>query len=208
MTADDLGPWEPLVPAKVAALFARMTAPWWIGGGHAIELFLSRTSRSHADVDVLLLRRDQHEAHRFLPGWDIQAADPPGTLRPWAAEETLPTDVHDIWCRERPGGPWRLQFMLDEVDGDEWVSRRDDRIRRPVSSIGLRTADGLPIISPEIQLFSKAAFARRTRRTSTPCSPTSTPPHVDGLDDALALTESDHPWRKAIAEAQEEPGQS
>jgi hypothetical protein len=200
--ADELGPWEPLSPAEVAGMFGRMTAPWWIAGGWAIELFLGRPVRSHADIDILLLRRDQHWVHELLPGWDIQAADPPGSLRPWPAGETLPAEVHDIWCREHPGGPWRLQFMLDVTDGEDWVSRRDARIRRPVASLGLRTEDGLPILAPEIQLFYKAKGLRPKDSVDFEAAL----PHLDTaarhwLDSALAMTAPAHRWRAALAAA-------
>jgi Aminoglycoside-2''-adenylyltransferase len=199
--ADDLGPWEPLSPAEVAGLFEPMPAPWWIAGGWAIELYLGRPVRSHADIDILLLRRDQHRVHEALPGWDIQAADPPGSLRPWPAGETLPVEVHDIWCREHPGRPWRLQFMLDTTDGEDWVSRRDARIRRPVASLGSRTEDGLPILVPEIQLFYKAKGMRPKDQADFDAAL----PHLDEtarrwLDTALAMTAPEHPWRAALAD--------
>src|SRR5579875_2563143 len=106
------GPWEPLTPPDVVRKFAGVTAPWWIAGGYAIELFVGKPLRPHGDIDVLLLRRDQALIHEVLAGWDIHAADPPGTLRPWPAGERLPEHVHDIFCRERPDGPWRMQLML------------------------------------------------------------------------------------------------
>jgi hypothetical protein len=158
-----LGPWEPADLKTVAAIFSATRAPWWIAGGYAIELAVGRGFREHDDIDVLLLRRDQLEVQRLLPGWEWWAADPPGTLRPWRTAELLPAGVHDIWCRTAPAEPWRIQVMLDEADGDVWVSRRDSRIRRPVHQIGARSADGIPYLVPEIQLFYKASSGRRPK---------------------------------------------
>jgi len=50
----------------------------------------------------LLLRRDRLAVQRALPGWQWQAADPPGTFRPWRQGEHLSAGVHDIWCRPGP----------------------------------------------------------------------------------------------------------
>nr|WP_202805713.1 amino acid transporter [Actinopolymorpha alba] len=135
----------------------------------------------------------------MLEGWDIQAADPPGTLRPWHAGEWLPESVHDIWCRERPDGPWRLQVMLDKADGDEWISRRDARIHRPISSLGLLTENGTPILAPEVQLFYKAKRALTKDEIDLAAAlPSLTPDARRWLDHALAVTAPDHPWRAKL----------
>nr|WP_020498457.1 hypothetical protein [Sciscionella marina] len=133
--------------------------PWWIAGGYGIELAVGRPLRAHGDIDVLLLRRDQSELPRLLGDWELCAADPPGTLRPWREGEWLGPRVHDIWCR-RPGGPWRIQVMLDESDGADWVSRRDSRLRRNSARLGAWTAQGIPYLAPEIGLFYKAQRPR------------------------------------------------
>nr|WP_052477931.1 amino acid transporter [Kibdelosporangium sp. MJ126-NF4] len=151
--------WRPATPVEVADLFSVTDVPWWIAGGYAIELAVGHAFREHGDIDVLLLRRDQLAVQRALSGWEWWAADPPGTLRPWRPGEILPTDVHDIWCCPAAGEPWRIQIMLDESDGEDWVSRRDSRVRRPIASIG-RVADGIPYLVPEIQLFYKARNPR------------------------------------------------
>ncbi len=154
----DLGRWDPLTPQQVVDLFwaSPVRPSWWIAGGYAIELFVGRSLRQHADIDVMILRRDQQLVHDVLSGWDIRAADPPGHLRSWRARETLPHSVHDIWCREDPSGPWRLQVMLDESDGERWYSRRKSTIAMPIRDLGRHTSDGWPYLSPEVQLFYKA----------------------------------------------------
>ena len=200
----ELDPWEPLGLPEVVALFGAVPAgtPWWIAGGYAVELFAGRPLRPHDDVDVLLLRRDQDVVHALLPGWDIRAADPPGRLRPWAAGETLPLGVHDIWCREQPSSPWRLQVMLDEADGERWWSRRNRRVTRPVAELGRRTADGWPYLAPEVQLFYKATSAEvraKDRSDFAVALPLLDEPARRWLDHALAVTSPGHPWRDALA---------
>lgn len=149
-------PWDPLRPAEVAGLFTGFQ--WWVAG--AIELAVGRPLRPHSDIDVLLLRRDQLAAQQALAGWEWWAADPPGTLRPWRPGEILPAGVHDIWCRPTGSDHWRVQVMLDESDGDGWVSHRYPRVRRSISSIGNVTPDGIPYLVPEIQLFYKSKSPR------------------------------------------------
>jgi hypothetical protein len=194
------GPWEPASPSEVADIFSRCRAPWWIAGGYAIELAAGRPVREHADIDVLLLRRDQLAVQRALPGWQWQAADPPGSLRPWRPAELLPASVHDIWCRPGPGEPWRIQVMLDESSGSDWVSRRDERIRRPVATLGSVAAGGIPYLAPEIQLFYKGKAPRPKDETDfTAALPILTGPQREWLRDALSLVYGPgHPWRTRL----------
>jgi Aminoglycoside-2''-adenylyltransferase len=70
-------------PAHAAAsLLSSLTVPRWITGGWAVDLAVGHVTRDHADVNVMMLERDEH-ALRGLTGVDIQfMADgqPPG---PW-----------------------------------------------------------------------------------------------------------------------------
>jgi len=184
--------WDPASLPEVAELFSRVRAPWWIAGGYAIELAVGRAFREHADVDVLLLRRDQQAIQEALPTWEWWAADPPGTLRPWTRGEVLGDDVDDVWCRPSASAPWRIQFMLDKADGDEWVSRRNPAVRREIALLGGVSADGIPYLAPEVQLFAKA---HRTR----PKDEVDFAAALPMLDAAqrrwlAAALEKDHPW--------------
>jgi hypothetical protein len=155
-----LDPWEPLSVDGVAKLFSAATFPWWIAGGHAIELAAGRHVRKHSDIDVLVLRRDHESVRHCLADWDSWAVEPEGSFSEWRRGELLPQAVHDIWCRERPAGAWRLQLMLDEADGTRWQSRRDARVTRPVAELGLLDSNGIPYLAPETQLYYKAKNPR------------------------------------------------
>jgi hypothetical protein len=188
--------WKPASLSEVAELFSACEAPWWVAGGYAVELAAGRALREHADIDVLLLRRDQLAAQEVLAGWEWWAADPPGTLRRWAPGETLPPGVHDIWCRPSAGEPWRIQVMLDEhtASGD-WVSSRNSRIRRPISTIGARSETGVPYLVPEIQLFYKAKDPRPKDETDfAAIRPLLTGAQRTWLHEAVVTTYGDHPW--------------
>jgi hypothetical protein len=104
--------------------------------------------------------------------------------------------------------------MLDEAEGDRWHSRRDRRVTRPVAELGRRTADGWPCLAPEVQLFYKATgTAVRTKDHSDFADAL---PLLDGparrwLDEALAVTRPEHPWRDELAATATEtsaPGQN
>ncbi|MFF0309980.1 nucleotidyltransferase domain-containing protein [Streptosporangium sp. NPDC004379] len=187
--------WEPAPLTEVVRLFRESAVPWWVGGGYAVELAVGRSWREHADVDIGLLRRDQHAIRRVLSGWDCHVADPPGTLRPWPVGETLPVDAHDVWVREHAGGPWRFQLMLDESDGDEWVYRRDGRIRRLLDSLTVAD-DGFRRLALEVQLLYKARGRRaKDEADFAEALPTLTAVQRCWLNEALAIEHGAHPWR-------------
>lgn len=200
MTLEHERPWQPLSIAAIADLFRSAPFPWWVAGGYAIELAGGQPIRSHDDIDVLLLRRDHLAARSLLAGWDCWVADPPGTLRPWPVGESLPSTAHDIWCREAPNGPWRLQLMLDESRGDQWHSRRDERISLPISGIGARSNTGVPYLRPEIQLVYKA----KGRRPKDETDFDAVIPLLDAdqrhwLEQAMTTVYgSDHPWMSRL----------
>ncbi|MCQ4209613.1 nucleotidyltransferase domain-containing protein [Streptomyces longispororuber] len=189
------GPWDPAPAGEVAALFEEIGAPWWLAGGIAIELAVGRRLRAHGDIDVMVLRRDQTRAQQALRGWELWAADPPGSLRPWAAGEPLAPGVHDIWCRPGPDAPWRIQLMLEESEGAAWVSRRDARVSRPLDALGFTTGDGTPVVVPEVQLHYKAKGVRPKDELDFDAAL----PHLAReqrrwLADALTTTYGAHPW--------------
>ena len=159
------GPWQPWQPEEVAEFFSTLTFPWWIACGWALDLFLGGKTREHEDIDVLFLRRDQHEIRAQLQGWDVQEAHPellPGSwpFQEWKQDAPLSASVHDMWCRPTKSDPWALQLMVIDTSGDHWIFRRTAQIRGSLSTLGRVTRDGIPYLAPEIQLLYKAKSPR------------------------------------------------
>lgn len=143
---------------EVARLFSGFPGPWFIAGGWAIDLFLARTTRLHRDVDIAVLRRDHLAFRQHLTGWSFRTADPrrPGRLTPWRAGETLEQRIHEVHLSRLHGAPRRLEVLLDESSGNEWLYRRNPQIRYPLDTFGLRSPGGIPYLAPEIVLLYKA----------------------------------------------------
>ncbi|WP_206796480.1 nucleotidyltransferase domain-containing protein [Amycolatopsis sp. MtRt-6] len=187
--------WDPAGPAEVATMFSQVTVPWWIAGGYAVEFAVGRAFREHADVDVLFLRRDQRAIQEALPSWEWWAADPPGTLRPWAPGEVLGDDIDDVWCRPTATAPWRIQFMLDKAEGDEWIFRRNPAVRREIAALGGISAEGVPYLAPEVQLLAKAHDTRpKDEQDFAAALPVLDAAQRRWLAEALEATYGAHPW--------------
>jgi hypothetical protein len=155
----DLGRWTPLDPVEVRRLLAPLEAPWWIAGGWALDMFLRRKTRDHADVDVELPRQDELVIQEHLRSWELFGASD-GVLTPWAAGERLPAGTSDVWCRPAGTDSWALQLMFNPGDRTTWVSKRHAGITRPLETAVRHTGDGIPYLAPELQLLMKAKGRR------------------------------------------------
>lgn len=129
-----------------------------------------------------------------LAGWDLHCADPPGSFRPWHPGETLEEPIHDVWARERPARPWRLQILLNPGDGETWIYRRDTRVRRRLSELVWRSS-GIPYLIPEVQLLFKSKMPRpKDEEDFSDTLPLLAPGQRSWLREALRLTDPTHPW--------------
>ncbi len=196
MTGAQLGSWDPMRPDEAAEEFDTWRVSWWVAGGWVIDLTMGHQSREHGDLDVLVLRRDQALVRAYLSAWDVHAADPPGSLRPWPVGETLPPTVHDVWCRRTPSSPWALQLMIDDTDSGDWLFRRDNRVRRSIQSLtGRASTISCTVLSPDIQLLYKSKGLREKDvadfRAVVPYLITG---ERDWLRAALQTMSPRHPW--------------
>lgn len=203
MAGTELGPWDPMRPDEAVAELGSLKVSWWIAGGWAIDLMLGHQSREHGDLDVLVLRRDQALVREYLSTWDVHAADPPGSLRPWPPGETLPPTVHDVWCRRSPSSPWAFQLMIDDTDNEDWFFRRDSRVRRPIQSLtGRASTISCAVLSPDVQLLYKSKGLREKDvadfRAVLPCLLAG---ERDWLRTALETVSPRHPWIPELSDS-------
>jgi hypothetical protein len=200
MPTTDLGPWDALSPADLATVFAGVAAIWWLAGGWALDLFLGRVTRPHDDIDVQILRRDHLRIRKALASWDMHAADPPGTLRPWPVNEELPASVHDVWCRRSPDEPWAFQLMIADTEGDDWVYRRDPRVRRPLGELsGPTSTRTMRVLTPDVQLLYKSKGLRpKDQQDFDAVLSALTTRQRAWLRQALTTASPSHPWVAAL----------
>lgn len=145
-------------PLKVAKLMAGFKKPWFIAGGWATDLYLGQVTRVHEDIEIAILRCDQLELQSYLRDWEFKKVIPGPEMRtePWNESEWLDLPVHEIHGRKAAGDPLNLEILLNESSGEEWRFRRNLKIVRPLSMIGLRSENGIPFLSPEVVLLYKA----------------------------------------------------
>jgi len=193
---DTYGPWVPLTLDAVVELLAPARFRWWVTGGHALELFMGRSWRAHDDTDIGICRRDASEFADLLAHWDVHIAAG-GRLTPWGGEPLCAEqDQNNLWCRRAPDEPWCLDVVVGDGDADEWIYRRDPRIRAPWDDVVLRSDGGVPYLGPELQLL----FKSRTPRPKDDVDAKEVIPALDKrrvarLDQLLPPS---HPWRALL----------
>ena len=62
----ELGPWEPLPLVDATSLFQGAPFRWWVCGGHALELHLGRSWRTHDDIDIGICLDDARALRSWL----------------------------------------------------------------------------------------------------------------------------------------------
>jgi hypothetical protein len=197
MAVPDLGHWEPLSVTATVDTLSGAPFPWWLCGGHALELHLGRTWRNHDDTDVGIARQDVFALRSVLGAWDIHVAAG-GHLEPWTGDELhAARHQNNLWCRRDVDGPWLLDVTIGEGDDDVWIYRRDPSIQFQWTDAVLRSPRGVPYLAPELQLL----FKSKDRREKDDIDAAEVIPQLEiGRRDRLALLlPSEHPWQNLIA---------
>ena len=157
--------WEPLSLDEVAELLGPVSAPWWIAGGYALDLFLGHETRKHVGTDIAILRSDQKTILELLRKWDVQIAHNRELIPLKKGEAVTDPEHHQLWARETRDGPWRMEVFLEHSDGKRWSYRRNDRIGLNVADLGRRDANEIPFIRPEVMLLYKSKAPRPVDET-------------------------------------------
>jgi hypothetical protein len=162
--AEQLGGHRPLTAGELSVLLEDSPFRWGLCGGLAIDQFVGHPIRPHADVDIAVFREDEVLMRTRLASWEFWAAHEPGRgLDLLPSTQSIASDVHAIWCREKGTDMWSLEVLIEEGSERDWTYRRDARIRRPASEVFWR-AGQIPVMRPEIVLLYKSKDPRENDR--------------------------------------------
>ena len=188
------GTWDPLTIVEVRERFVSVAIPWWIAGGHAIDLFIGWVTRHHDDIDVEMFRKDRDILFDVFEGWDLRVVGH-GGLVSWERGTAIAPHVYGVWGRRSPAEPWAVEVMLADGDETTWRFRRDPGVTLSGDRLIRMASSGVPYCTPEVQMLYKSKMAR---------------PKDDGdmarvlhlmsrsqrqwLADAIERGNPDHPW--------------
>ncbi|MEU6835142.1 nucleotidyltransferase domain-containing protein [Streptomyces rubiginosohelvolus] len=184
-------------PDEVARRLAGVGAPWCVAAGWALDLFRGRQTRAHGDIEIAVPAGRFPEVRRRFPGYAFDAA---GSGRIWedAAPDVLAA-VHQTWVRDPATGDYLLDVFREPHDGDTWICRRDESIRRPYDEIVHHTRDGIPYLAPELVLLFKAKHARPKDQADFDATvPYLSPEQRASLAGLLDRVHPGHPWSAGL----------
>lgn len=189
------------VPRRVYELMRYYQGSWGIAGGWAIDLHLGRETRSHDDVEVAVLYREQEQLREHLIGWQAHYVHKPsGELLLWRRGETLSPPVHEIHTAPPQSDVPRLELLLNEAGGEDWVYRRDPRVCLPLArAILVDSQYTIPYLAPEIVLLYKSVNTRaRDENDFNAALDYLSFEQQVWLRDALRLTAPGHLWLEEL----------
>lgn len=131
--------------------------PWFIAGGWAIDLHIGQKTREHKDIEIAVFRHDQAHVKNHLNKWTFQKAVN-GELVTWKGEN-LQLPIHEIHCQNVIDGT-SLEVLLNEIQHNDWIFRRDERIHYSFEKMKSVHKEGIPYLSPEVVLLYKAKDTR------------------------------------------------
>ncbi|GEN86163.1 MULTISPECIES: short-chain dehydrogenase [Oceanobacillus] len=147
--------WEPLSLQEIRYLMKDISIPWWIAGGWALDLHYGKQTRKHEDMDILIRKTHLPFLKKYLgESYELFLANK-GSLSKLTDSENLNIQSGSIWVKMKHEIIWLFEIMLIDTENNEWIYKRNNQIKRPLSEIGAITEDDIPYIKPEIQLLYK-----------------------------------------------------
>jgi hypothetical protein len=192
----DVDKWDAWSPAELASRLRGVDVPWAVAAGWAIDLFVGGESRLHEDLEIAIDGASFPVIRGALPELTWYAA---GGLneepRVWPIDGA-PAELHQTWGWDGVGRCWRVDVFREPWDGETWVCRRDESIRRPVVGVIERGPAGIPFLAPEVVLLFKAKHAARDKDEADLARAL---PLLDAgrrrwLVDALRIVHPGHTW--------------
>jgi hypothetical protein len=157
----DHRPDRPVSHDQLLRVVARLRAypgQWWIAGGWAIDCFLGRVTRSHSDLEIGIWRDDQAKIQASFSErrWE-KVVDK--SWQPWMIDERLDLPIFQV--RASGESTEEVEFFFnDRDDQDNFICRRDARIRLRIDEAIVLAPDNIPVIAPAMQLLYKAKYVR------------------------------------------------
>jgi len=185
-------------PLKVWSLMRDFKLNWFVAGGWAIDLYLEKETRPHKDIEITIFRQDQFALQNYLDGWVLKKAVN-GTLLVWNRGERLESPIHEIHCFFDKAESQSLEVLLNEIDGDKWLYRRNIKVTKPLSKLHLTSNLGMKFLCPEVVLLYKSKRPRLKDEQDFEAV-------LDYLDvrskewlkNALAVCYSEHHWLERL----------
>lgn len=128
-------------PHDVARRLAGISAPWYIAAGWALDLFRGEQTREHHDIEIGVPAGQFPEIREHFAEFTFEAV---GAARIWeSATPQVLSATRQTWLREPATGHYLLDVFREPHDGEVWIYRRDETIRRSPAADSYPTRDAV-----------------------------------------------------------------
>ncbi len=184
--------WEPWSPRVIADHLASLSIPWSVVGGYAIDLFLGRNTRDHADLEIAILREDFSTVSTALSPLVPHSAG--NGVVTYLGSSAPPDNIRQIWMLDDVTQKWRVDVMLEPGDSNTWIFRRNTEITLPREEMTGRR-DNIPYLMPEGALLYKAKARREKDEADfAACLVSMSQLQKERLAAMLSVEYPDSPW--------------
>ncbi|HSH55964.1 MAG TPA: hypothetical protein VK983_04005 [Candidatus Limnocylindrales bacterium] len=167
---------------------------WYVCGGWALDEFICHTTRSHADVDIAVLRKDVKAIFSYLNQYELQVVSGPDELIANASPPDLKSPRHAIWVKNKSNGNWLFELLLNDSTDTNWLYRRNYNCTLPLDRLGIQR-NGYKLLAPEVVLLYKSKNPRPVdQKDFSNILPSLPQSSRQWLKKALQLTTPGHPW--------------
>lgn len=130
--------WAASDPAEVGRALRPAGLPWWIGGGHVLDVLAGRVRRPHADLDIVVPRDHLAAWAGFLTatGWVVHRRARPAPVGPLTADEVASDTDTPLWVGPTGSPTWAFELVPLPVADGCWRSGTDPRLQRPLPPPG------------------------------------------------------------------------
>jgi len=146
---------------KVKNIMDKFGFPWFVAGGWAIDLFLDKETRMHDDIEIGIYREHQMKLQKYFEKrkkYYINNKSLIGKhIKVEWNKEYLRLPIHELYIEYND---LEIEVLLNERDEENWIYRRNEKIKHNEQSVILNTKDGIPYLCPEIVLLYKTKEMR------------------------------------------------
>lgn len=159
--------WEPWHPSQLVQILSSVTAPWYVAGGWALDLFRGQQTREHEDLEIAVPNTAEAfgQVRQALEGYQIQVPGGQPTQL-WPLDSLAFKMMHQTWVSEealradRALQVFRLDIFREPQRDGRWACRRDENIVLPYDEVICHDHAGIPYLAPHLVLLFKAKAAR------------------------------------------------
>jgi len=185
-------------PLKVAAIMRDFKPSWFVAGGWAIDLYLGKITRPHEDIEIAIFRQDQDALHDYLDAWVWQKVVN-GERSVWHRGELLEPPIHELYCLNETADPKQFEVLLNESNENEWVYRRNEKVRRSLAKCQLTSGAGVKFLCPEVVLLYKSKRPRaKDERDLAAVVNHLEEERREWLRNSIAACEPEHHWLQSL----------